>query len=127
MAAVTTYQVHATREGRYWVLKVEGVGVTQARTLREAPEMARSLISVMNGVHTSKVRVEVIPDLPRRYQREVAHAHEAVIRLSQQQTETAQATRRAAQNLVHSLGLSGRDAAVVLGVSPQRVSQLLAD
>lgn len=127
VALVKSYAVAAQREGRYWVLHIEGVGTTQARTLREAPEMARSLISIMRRVPEDAVSVEVSPQLPAKYQREVDQARAAVLKLSEQQTETAKRSRHAAKALVESLGLSGRDAAAVLGVSPQRVSQLLAD
>lgn len=124
---MTEYTVQASREGRFWLLTIDGVGTTQAKSLREAPEMARSLISVMRGIRESAINVTVIPQLPTRYQKEVEQAQFAVERLNQQQAETAHRTRLAAHNLVHSLGLSGRDAAVVLGVSPQRVSQLIAE
>ena len=119
------FEVRAQREGRYWVLQMDGIGTTQAKTLREAPEMARSLIAITRGLKESAISVTVIPELPQRYQREVDQAQAAIARLTEQQTITAQKSRNAARNLVHSLGLSGRDAAAVLGVSPQRVSQLL--
>ncbi|HEX9335655.1 MAG TPA: hypothetical protein VF892_07205 [Pseudonocardiaceae bacterium] len=34
-----TYKASATREGRFWVIEVAGVGVTQGRTVPEAKEM----------------------------------------------------------------------------------------
>ena len=122
-----TYEVQATREGRFWLLDVPGVGTTQSRSLREAPEMARSLISVMTGTPESRVRVNVTPALPHKYREEVSAARGAIERLAQQQLEAALQSRLAARHLVHDLGLSGRDAAIVLGVSPQRVSQLIAE
>ena len=124
---MSTYEVRATREGRFWLLHVDGVGTTQARTLREAPEMARSLIEIMLGDTARDFGVHVVPELPERFQRDVDQAHAAALRLQQQQALTAKKSRLAARNLVRTLGLSGRDAAEVLGVSPQRVSQLLAD
>lgn len=122
-----TYKVLARREGRFWLLEVTGVGTTQARTLREAPEMAKSLISVLCGLRESSIEIALSTELPAKYQRQVDDAQDAVSRLASQQAATALATRRAARQLVRSLGLSGRDAAAVLGVSPQRVSQLLVE
>lgn len=122
-----TYTARATREGRYWLLEIDGVGTTQARSLREAPDMARSLISVLTRTPESRVRVAVTPELPEALQREVAAARAAVAELSAQQALAARKSRSAARHLVHQLGLSGRDAAAVLGISPQRVSQLIAD
>lgn len=127
MVGVKAYNVTATREGRYWLLEISGVGTTQARTLREAPDMARSLISVMTRTAESRIKVAVSPVLPPRYRTEVQAARSAIERLALQQTVTAEQSRRAARRLVHELGLSGRDAAAVLGVSPQRVSQLVAE
>jgi hypothetical protein len=45
MAAVMTYRVRAKRWKHGWELHIEGVGVTQSRTLWDAGEMARDLIS----------------------------------------------------------------------------------
>jgi hypothetical protein len=41
------------------MVTVEGVGVTQARHLREVDAMARDLVSVVRGVDPDEVEVEV--------------------------------------------------------------------
>jgi len=33
---MSTYRATATREGNWWVIDVEGVGITQSRTLAES-------------------------------------------------------------------------------------------
>lgn len=121
----TTYTATAAREDRWWVITVEGIGVTQSRTLRDAAGAARGLICAMLDVDEDTVDVDVHPDLDPAVAEQVRTARERVARLEREQAETAAASRAAARALVER-GLSGADTAAVLGVSAQRVSQLLA-
>jgi hypothetical protein len=122
---VRTYQATATREGRWWVVDVPGVGVTQGRTTREAERMAADLVSVMLEVPAGGGcrRGGVSPG---------AESAEEVRGAKQAQHEAVEAQRRAAERsrgaLRHVLaaGLSKQDAARVLGISAQRVSQLVS-
>lgn len=55
-----TYIVEATREGRWWVLTVEALGIAgQMRQLYDAAGVARSLISAFLDVKEKSVQVEV--------------------------------------------------------------------
>lgn len=65
MAPVTQHEHVATaaREGRWWVVSVDGVGVTQSRSLREAPRAARGLVAAMLDVDEQSVQVAVKADL----------------------------------------------------------------
>jgi len=115
------YEAIATREGRWWVIEVEGVGATQGRSVSEAREMARDLVSTMLDVSVDGVDVNIeflVPGV------EVRAAREAVAEATKAQVRAARVSRQAAAKL-REAGLTGRDAAEVLGVSPQRVSQLL--
>ncbi|MCL2781084.1 MAG: hypothetical protein FWD74_06280, partial [Actinomycetia bacterium] len=47
LPARPAYVVTATREGRWWVLDVEGIGTTNVRRLTEAEEWVRDLIEAM--------------------------------------------------------------------------------
>lgn len=118
---MNTYVARATREGRWWVVDVEGVGVTQARSLAEVEEMASDLIAAVR--EEDDPTVEVVPVLPERLQREVERARKDTTAATLAQERAAARLREVAGMLVAS-GLSGRDAGVVLGVSTQRVSQL---
>lgn len=51
----------------------------------------------------------------------------ALRELAARQIEVARRSRKAVRDLVTGLGISGRDAAVILEVWPQRVSQLLSE
>ncbi len=124
---MSEYTAVVTREGRGWVVEVVGVGATQARNLTEAREMAIDLIAITRQVPASTVTVDLSAQLDPELDAEVQHARAAIDELEQRQQHVALASRDVARKLVRSAGLTGRDAAVVLGVSPQRVSQLLAD
>ena len=122
-----TFTASAVREGRTWVVTVPRVGVTQARSLREAQDMAEDLVVAMLELKRSQFRVVLEPVLDRRLRAAVAAARKASAQLEDQRREASRRSRVAVHELVEIGGLSGRDAAVVLGVSPQRISQLLAD
>jgi hypothetical protein len=125
VAVNKSYVATASREGQWWVITVDGVGVTQSRTLRDAPNTARGLISAMLDVDDEEIVVLVEPALDRELAEQVRVARKQVADLNRLQRDTATASREAARALV-AAGVSGADAATVLGVSPQRVSQLLA-
>ena len=72
----------------------------------------------------STIDVEILPKIDAALGQEVVAARKAVHELAERQREVAALSRAAAKDLAES-GLSGADIAVVLDVSPQRVSQLL--
>jgi hypothetical protein len=127
VAAVSnkTYVVEAKRWEQGWELHVEGVGVTQAKSLHSAEKRVREYISLMKAISgESTIDVEIRPQIGAALDQEVTAAREAVSELSDRQRKVAMLSRTAAKDLAES-GLSGVDIAVVLDVSPQRVSQLL--
>jgi transcriptional regulator with XRE-family HTH domain len=120
-----TYKVDARRWEHGWELHVEGVGVTQSKSLHSAARMAREYISLIEGISDeSTIDVEILPKIDNALGKEVIAARKAVHELAERQREVAALSRAAAKDLAGS-GLSGADIAVVLDVSPQRVSQLL--
>ena len=120
-----TYTVDAKRWERGWELHVEGVGVTQSRSLHSAARMAREYISLVEGISDeATIDVEIRPQIDKTLGQEVVAARKVVHELGERQREVAALSRAAAKDLAES-GLSGADIAVVLDVSPQRVSQLL--
>lgn len=120
---MTTYTVRARPWARGWELHIDGLGVTQSRSLRDAERMARDYISLDTGADPGAIRVEIIPELGGL---EVAakEAREAVAQADQSQRAAAARSREAARRL-RNAGLSGRDIAAIMNLSPQRVSQLL--
>jgi DNA-directed RNA polymerase specialized sigma subunit len=87
--------------------------------------MAREYIGLVEGIgDESTIEVEIRPQIDNALGEEVIAARKAVHELAERQHEVAALSRAAAKDLAGP-GLSGADIAVVLDVSPQRVSQLL--
>jgi hypothetical protein len=122
VAAVKTYDVVARRWDRGWELHIGGIGVTQSRRLTEAEEMVRDYILLDRGEHDFEVRIT--PELSPGLDREVRRARKSTAEAAQV-VESAAARSRDAARRLRAEGLTGRDIAIILGVSPQRVSQLL--
>lgn len=121
---MSQYTGRAWREADWWVIDIEGIGATQARTLDRVDHMARSLVADLTGAGYAAVTVAVEVVLPP----EVAAQVEAL----RQKSEAAEAAAREAAELqarvVASLtteaGLTGREVAAILKVTPGRVSQI---
>ncbi|MCE7079853.1 hypothetical protein LZF96_06630 [Streptomyces sp. ST2-7A] len=118
------YRVVAKRWKHGWELHVDGVGVTQSRTLVDAEAMARDHISVVLDLPDDAFGIEVVPEIGAGADGELLNLGQAD-REAEDARERAVAQRRRVARQLDSLGLSGREVAVVLKVSPQRVSQLL--
>jgi hypothetical protein len=119
---MSTYAVAARRWERGWELHVDGVGVTQARRLQHAEAMARDYIEIMTG--ETGFDVEIHPEVGDGIDAEIAAAREATQAAADAQREAARQLRTAARHLIDR-GLKGAEVGIVLGVSQQRVSQLL--
>lgn len=119
------YQVNAERSGAWWALSVDDLpGVhSQAKSLHQAEAYASEAIALATDEDPTNIAVVVNPVLPRTVMRKVLASRQKVTALQHIQEETAALSREAARALIDS-GLSQRDAATVLGVSFQRVSQL---
>jgi len=112
----------ATREGRFWVVDVAGVGVTQGRSVREARAMAADLVEAMTGTAET---VEVTFELPAPVREAVAQARETHAEATRLASVAAEGYRTAVRELIADNGMSKTDVAALLEVSQQRVSQLL--
>lgn len=114
------------RSGDWWAVTVPEVdgGFTQARRLEQVPEMVADLVHLATDTPAEEVRVTVQPHLEDEAMlslwEEAALTQEAA---RQRQEEAARQARKAVTEL-RAQGLSVRDVAVLLHVSPQRVSQL---
>ncbi|WP_207233804.1 XRE family transcriptional regulator [Janibacter limosus] len=113
------------RSGDWWAIEVpEFPGVfTQVKRLDQAAVMVADAVATMTGVDPSEVEVSVRASLRPELQHDVDEA----IRLRHEAEEArATATRQLAQAVTDVLGagLTVRDAATLLEISPQRVSQV---
>ena len=123
MVAVKTYQAVARREGRFWLVDVEGVGLTQGRNLQDARDMAADLVETMTGKPGD---VNFVVDLPAPLAAGLGKAKADIRQAEQALQQAAEEVRRVAAALRTTEGLTGKDVAFVLEVSEQRASQLLS-
>ncbi len=117
----------AVRDGGWWVVEVPEVdgAFTQARRLDQIPAMVADAVGLLEDIPAEDVEVELDVDLgDPAVLDEVLRAREQVEAAARAQEAAARASRAAVAHLRHGVKLSVRDTAVVLGVSPQRVSQL---
>ena len=120
---MSRYTAHAKRWAHGWELHIDGVGVTQSRTLAAAPDMVRDYIATLYDVDAADAEIAVVPELGGLEER-VAVTRERTKNAEIQQRAAAQAARELAREL-RSSGMSVSDTAVILGVSRGRVSQLV--
>jgi predicted RNase H-like HicB family nuclease len=118
---VTTYSAVCRRVGAWWAITVpELKGVhTQARRLDQVADMAREAISLMLEADVTTVQVEVHPELPST----VVHALDARQSARRAHEVAEHATTAAVRTLLRD-GYTVRDAGALLGLSPQRISQI---
>ena len=120
----TTYKVRARRWARGWELHIDGVGVTQSHSLADAEGMVRDYIALDLGVEPDSFDVTITPEVGDGLDQDVAEVRRKISEAEQAQAQAAERSRALVRRLA-AMGLSGKDTAKVLGVSPQRVSQLL--
>jgi DNA-directed RNA polymerase specialized sigma subunit len=125
---VTTYRVTATREADWWALvafDVEGREVaSQARRLDQAEAAIREAIALVLDVEDDVFDVAITPDLSHI---EVSGGTLEALELRRDLAELADRARRQTPTAVAELrqaGLTVRDVAQLLGVTPSRVSQI---
>ncbi|GMQ86704.1 MAG: hypothetical protein BMS9Abin07_2295 [Acidimicrobiia bacterium] len=125
-----TYHAVATRSGDWWAIEVvsglptDMLGVSQARRLGEVPEIARSLIAELLEVEPARIDVTLGLVLTPELQDAVDRFHYAAVVEAAARTEAAKARSRAAAALL-AAKLTMREAAEVLGISHQRIKQLV--
>ncbi len=123
-----TFAVRAERHGKWWLLTVPelpGV-VSQVKSLAQADEHVREAIAFVSKRTPDSFDIVVDPQLPDDVAAEALEARLAVRRAEEELAKAAQASRAVARKL-KAMGLSGRDAGAVLGISQQRFSQLVAE
>ena len=120
------YTARARRSGSWWAIDVpELPGVySQARRLVRVESMARDAIALFLDVDPATLDIRVETNLPSELRRDVDSVGRLRAEADRLQAESSGALRHLTQELL-GRGLSVRDAAVILGISHQRVSQLV--
>ena len=120
-----SYRATVTRDGRFWLVRVDGVGSTQTRHLRELDALAKDLIVVMTGDNEEEVVVDYDIRLPDDVAEHLRRSAELRAASAEAQAAAAAKIRSAARRL-HEQGVALRDVGKVLGVSHQRAHQLVS-
>jgi len=122
---MTTYTVKAVRLDGWWGLTVDelpGV-VSQVRSLTQAETHVREAIAFVAGVPSGNFDVRVEPELAPELSEQVRLAREASARAEAAVVCASRLTRAAISELRRA-GINGRESAVIMGLSKQRISQL---
>jgi predicted RNase H-like HicB family nuclease len=121
-----TYTAICERSGGWWAVHVPEVpGVfTQARRLDQAEAMVRDALALMLEVPEDSFDVELHPLVAPEAEEALAWLEKAKAEQRDAQAAVTEAAINAAKVLVGS-GLTIRDAGRIMGVSFQRVDQLL--
>lgn len=123
------FRATARRSGQWWAVTVPALpGVfTQARRLDQVAEMAREAVALFLDVDPDTVRITVDPVLPAPAASAVADVRLARAEAQAAADRLATAQAAAVRELVGTHHLSSREAASMLGISHQRVSQIARD
>lgn len=127
---MSTYTVRATRWEHGWELHISDetgndIGVTQSRGLNDAEPMVRDYLRLDYGINVArKAHITITPELAGGLDQEAADARAEQAEIDAAQAKTAAHSRVIARKL-REAGLSGVDTAIIMGISPQRVSQLV--
>ena len=118
--------VFAKDESNWWLVRVPSIPGchTQARTIEQGMRRIAEALELYD-VDAKKVRLVREVELPKEAQKAVERTAVARQRAEEEQARAQSALRAAARRLA-DLGVSLRDAGELLGVSHQRVQQLLA-
>lgn len=117
----------ARRSGRWWAITVpelDGV-FSQARRLDGVERMARDAIGLMLGVEPASFDIDVVQDLDPLTQDELEDLRAVREAAAALQRRANGRTREFVVDL-HRSGYPLRDIAQLVGISHQRVAQLLA-
>lgn len=123
------YEVTINREGKWWMVSIPEIdGLTQARTVKEAHDMAREFIAVTLDVPADSFDIHVHAEKIGT----VEHVTQLLedIRIARAESErlereAAEKTRALASALAAE-ELPLREIGAVMGVSHQRVGQLVS-
>jgi len=132
VALTRMFEVDCIRTGDWWAIEVPEVpGVhTQARRLDQVPAMAKDAIALMFEVPGEEIGVTIrsarlTPDGGSLAEKELDCLLQERHELAERQSKFTAHTRSVALQLVHDRCLTLRDAGRLMGLSHQRIAQLL--
>jgi DNA-directed RNA polymerase specialized sigma24 family protein len=118
-----TYDVYVEPDGRYWIIQIPELNsATQARRFSEIDMMAKDLIYC--DIETKDFDINKHFEFSEEVQGYLTAAQRHRNEARMAKAEAAQESRKAVRKL-HESGISLRDIGKMLGISFQRVHQLL--
>lgn len=117
----------ATKDGRWWVVQCdqEPGALSQVARLDQAEAHQREAISMITDLAEAEIEVVINPELDQALPMGIGIAHLRREEADRLQREASELVTAIAQTMVEE-GFSLRDIGFVLGVSHQRVAQLVA-
>ncbi|MGQ0625550.1 MAG: type II toxin-antitoxin system HicB family antitoxin [Sporichthyaceae bacterium] len=127
MSSKAHYVVRAERDGAWWGIEVPGVegAFSQAKRIDQIEAMAREVIALLLDVAEDSFTLTLDIQLPEQWDAAITSAR-AARQNAVAAERTAAAQIRDLAHQLHTAGLPVRDVGALMGVSHQRVSQLLA-
>lgn len=122
-----TYQVDVVKDEGWWIMHARiprTIIYSQARRIDDIEFMIRDAIAGALDVDPQSFRIELTFDLDSDVLDQVSRAREASLEAAEVQERASRESRAAVQALRRE-GLTLREAGYFLGVTPQRVAQLL--
>lgn len=115
-------------EDGWWLATVEGIDgcLTQGRSIKQTKERIREALGLyVNDAESAELADNFL--LPSTTKKAVVALNEARRKTAEQTLVNQQATVKLAKHLFESYDLSIRDIAEIVGVSHQRIHQLLTE
>jgi hypothetical protein len=122
---VAHYELDAQRHWSVYVKVSSGIAVSHGRTLAAARKQIRRALALLLECRERDLQIEDKIELPSAIQKSVKRALAARSELQRRADEAESSTRNAARRL-RAAGVSLPDAGEVLGLSKQRVHQILS-
>ena len=122
-----TYQVDVVRDEGWWIMHARiprTIIYSQARRIDDIEFMIRDAIAGALDVDPQSFAIELFFDLDSDVLEQVHRAREVSLQAAEVQ-ERASRESRAAVHALREQGLTLKEAGYFLGVTPQRVAQLL--
>ncbi len=124
-----TVKYERDEESGWWVaqIKEEPAAITQGRTIAEARRRVREALALAIDDDKMAAKAQLIDEvkLPPPVRKTLDKARAARQRLEEEANNAQTLTSIAAHKLIEELGLSVRDVGELLGISHQRVQQLM--
>lgn len=122
-----TYRVDVVRDEGWWIMHARiprTIIYSQAQRVDDVEPMIRDAIAGVLDVDPESFAIELTFDLDSDVLDQVARAREVSLEAAEVQERASRESRAAVQALRNE-GLTLKEAGYFLGVSPQRVAQLL--